>query len=110
MTIPSVISIPGLPEISTKYIAGIMIALLASVGATSGATGGDIKYVDPVNEQNYIIFSQDAGTYYLHEVEGTYGGTYTETSESYNLSPLGYTIRKSGNNILAPTGREWERV
>jgi len=102
------------PEYTISYL---MLVLIASAvaspmsGMPVSVAAEEIKYVDSGNGNNFIIFNAAEHSYYLHQTDGNYGGTYTETSMSYSLSPFGYTIEKAGNDaILSPTGREWKRV
>ena len=96
------------PEYAVSYLMLVLIAsAVASPAASMPVAVEEIKYVDTGNSDNFIIFNTAEHSYYLHQVDGNYGGTYTETSMSYSLSPFGYTIEKSGNDaILSPTGRE----
>lgn len=75
----------------------------------------EIKYVDPDNNKNHIIFVPDSsnpnkGSFDLVREKGeSFGGTYTESSEAYNLDfPSGYRIEKKGNTIKMPA-KYWVR-
>jgi hypothetical protein len=99
-----------LKNMVAKNLVYFLLFLLTTAGTVTAFSDNEIKYVDPDNENNYIIFNEEERSYFLTQPDGDYSGTYTENSMCYSLSPFDYTIVKNGAGIKAPNGEIWKRV
>jgi hypothetical protein len=93
-----------------------ILLLSNAITAVSVSTQHDIKYADPDNENNYIIFTPDTqnsnrGSFDLVQENGdSFGGTYTKSPKSYNLDfPHGNRLEIKGNTLEMP-GNNWIKV
>jgi len=99
-------------------VALVLIPLAVAFSDTS------LRYQDPGNKENYIIFYPDSelegadGRYYIHQSNGAnLDGLYIETPLSYGIkytgSMFGETLEKTPHGIMVPSGEgkeEWTRA
>lgn len=92
-----------------------LLILLSSAAAANYVlpSRNEITYQDPNDAANYLTINQVEHSFIIHQASGEMlSGTYTETSESYNLKydqGFGQTCLKQGNGIVTPKGNTWVR-
>jgi hypothetical protein len=95
----------------------LLLVLSNTVTAVSVSSGPhEIKYVDPSNAKNYVIFvpdtqNQNKGNFDLVQEKGDcFSGTYTKTSETYSLDfPHGNRFVIKGDKIKI-AGKYWNKI
>jgi hypothetical protein len=100
----------------TLFVAlGILLATILGVHsmAQTGTIGisNEITFQDPNNSQNYMVVDTGQHSFYIHQSNGEQlSGTYTETSQSYNLKydqGFGQTAIKTKDGVISPRGNVW---